>query len=245
MKMFLNYYRIILISFSICFFKTSILAEEVYKNLDELIAVVEDERSKYSFYVPEDFEGNIPWKIIRSVNSLNQVNLIRKFPRNESFAKECEYYKKWKKDMISCEKSIQIHSSFEIPSREKILISPYREIYLPSGTPSQIFIWVHSSNYNFKLKALISFKNREALEADFGNLDFYGWKRLQAKITFQKDTRLNYSKNENFSLHGLLIEPNFGAPKGSFQIYLDQIGILIIKPPEYPGSEIPDGWTRP
>lgn len=93
-----------------------------------------------------------------------------------------------------------------------------------------------------KLKAILSQRNTKDLAIDLGELNFHGWKRIEAKVSLiKKPDRLNLSKREEFSLAALVFESGLRMPK-DFVVHIDQISMVIEKYGEYSGSEIPDAW---
>ena len=206
--------------FSFLFFFVSLWAfdledQEKIKQIQEVI----EKGSRYELQAIELFDGDTPWGISRGTDL---------------------YYKS---DFTGKRQSMQIHSNIEIPGRDKWFLKPEFKKSLNAGSPVRVFFWVYSNNYDITLKVIFSQKKSQDIVVNFGTLKFNGWRRLDASITINKlPDRLNLSKLGQFELKGVLLESNSVQQKGSFYIFLDQMGVLIEKPEIYPGSEVPDGW---
>jgi hypothetical protein len=203
------------------------------------IEAVATRGSRYKLYPAELFDGEMPWKISRGSSFLDTTSFISKTPTTEAYKLESKlYYKEESKT-----KSMQVYSNIEIPGRDKFFIKPEVSRSLPAGTPSRIFFWVYSNNYAINLRVILSQKKSPDVIVDFGQLKFNGWRRLDAKVNIYKpQERLNLDRFSQFELKGILLESSSFQSKGSFYLFIDQMGILIEKPETYPGSEVPDGW---
>ena len=203
------------------------------------IEAVATRGSRYKLYPAELFDGVMPWKISRGSSFLDATSFISKTPTTGAYKLESKlYYKEESKT-----KSMQVYSNIEIPGRDKFFIKPEVSRSLPAGTPSRIFFWVYSNNYAINLRVILSQKKSPDVIVDFGQLKFNGWRRLDAKVNIYKpQERLNLDRFSQFELKGILLESSSFQSKGSFYLFIDQMGILIEKPETYPGSEVPDGW---
>ena len=228
--------------FSFLFFFVSLWAfdledQEKIKQIQEVI----EKGSRYELQAIELFDGDTPWGISRGTSFLESIRFTVKYPNTTPYKLESDLY--YKSDFTGKRQSMQIHSNIEIPGRDKWFLKPEFKKLLNAGSPVRVFFWVYSNNYDITLKVIFSQKKSQDIVVNFGTLKFNGWRRLDASITINKlPDRLNLSKLGQFELKGVLLESNSVQQKGSFYIFLDQMGVLIEKPEIYPGSEVPDGW---
>jgi hypothetical protein len=208
---------------------------ERIKSIHDVIS----QSDRYKLFAAELFDGEVPWRIVRGASFLDTTSFVSKTPSTDAYREDSKLYYK---DAVQT-KSMQIHSNIEIPGRDKFFVKPELVIPLPAGNPSRIFFWVYSNNYNINLKVILSQKKSADVIIDFGLLKFNGWRRMDAKVTVNKpQDRLNLAKIGKFELKGILLESSSFQSKGSFYLFIDQMGILMEKPETYPGSEVPDGW---
>ncbi len=195
---------------------------------------------RYEFFLIESFEDGHVWEVLKKHTYLSSLSLTKKIPFGNLFEIEKSLFESVETEFP---KSLQVHGHIEIPGRDKIIFANTEKKFFPHGRPVMLSIWVHSSNYPIHLKATLGQKNSKDLNIDFGELNFQGWKRLEAKVNFVREpNRLNYSKREEFNLKNLFLESLPNMPKNDFVVHLDNISVIIEKYKEYPGSEIPDGW---
>lgn len=230
--------RLIVFLFLLILFKINASDSDDLEKVKSIEAVV-NKGSRYKLYPAELFDGEMPWRIARGSSFLDTTSFISKTPTTEAYKLESKlYYKEESKT-----KSMQVYSNIEIPGRDKFFIKPEVSRSLPAGTPSRIFLWVYSNNYAINLKVILSQKKSPDVIIDFGQLKFNGWRRLDAKVNIYKpQERLNLDRFSQFEVKGILLESSSFQSKGSFYLFIDQMGILIEKPETYPGSEVPDGW---
>jgi len=236
----MNFYKLYI--FSYLFFFCSLWGfdledQEKIKQIQEVI----EKGSRYELQAIELFDGETPWGISRGTSFLESIRFTLKYPDIYTYKLESELY--YKSDFIGKRQSMQIHSSIEIPGRDKWFLKPEFKKSLNTGSPVRVFFWVYSNNYDISLKVIFSQTKSKDIVVNFGTLKFNGWRRLDARITIHKlPDKLNLSKLGQFELKGVLLESNSLQQKGNFYIFLDQMGVLIEKPETYPGSEVPDGW---
>ncbi len=222
------------------FISLALLASEIedlakIKSIQDVI----NPGDRYELFTAELFDGEMPWRIQSGSSFLDTTSFVSKSPNSEAFKLESKLYYSEDAKM----KSMQIHSNIEIPGRDKFFIKPEHAKPLPAGTPSRVFFWVYSNNYNINLKLVLSQRKSQDVTIDFGLLKFNGWRRMDAKINnYKPQERLNLTKIGKFELKGILLESSSFQSKGSFYLFIDQMGILMEKPETYPGSEVPDGW---
>ncbi len=222
-------------------FQNSIDSESEDMNRIKLIQDAVAKGDRYKIHPVELFDGEMPWRVVKGTSFLDKTSFVSKSPNTEEFALESKFYYPLKTPEKL--KSLQIYSNIEIPGRDKYFISPEIETDFPVGIPSRIFLWVYSNNYDMSLKVILSKKRAKDIIVDFGSLRFNGWRRLDAKVNLdRKMERLNLSKKSVYSIKGILVETSPSQSKGSFFLFIDQMGVLLETPELYPGSEVPDGW---
>ncbi|MBK8394534.1 MAG: hypothetical protein IPL26_04710 [Leptospiraceae bacterium] len=206
------------------------------KSLKEVV----EKGDRYLLHSVETFDGETPWAVYRSTSFLESTRFISKIPVSDAFQLESSLYYS---EENTKQKSLQIFSNIEIPGRDKIFVKPKFSKPIPAGTPVRAFFWVYSNNYDINLKLIFSQKKSQDISVNFGTLKFNGWRRMDEKITiYNPQDRLNLAKFSKFELKGILLESSASQTKGSFFIFVDQMGVLVEKSEIYPGSEIPDGW---
>lgn len=201
-----------------------------------------EKQKDYFVFSAESFDGRVPWENFRNAHDLNEVIFTDRSADSEGVHKlETDLISEVKKES---KKSLQIHTSLEIPDREKIFIRPKTKIFFPAGTPVHSFLWLHSDGYSGTAKILIEGPGKRNIQVNMGELDFSGWRRLEGKIPFRNENRLNTKQKKLFELKGILLEFKRKQPRGVFTLHFDRLYFLMQKTsPAYPGSEIEDGWT--
>lgn len=218
----------------------SILSESEDLTRIKLIQEAVTKGNRYKVYAVDLFDGDNPWKIVRGTSYLEETSFVTKSPNSEEYAIESKLYYPLKTPEKL--KSLQVHSNVEIPGRDKYQIQPEIQKAFPIGNPSRLFLWVYSNNYDINLKVILSKKRAKDIVIDFGLLKFNGWRRLDTKVGLLKEERLNLTNKSVYSVKGILLETSTLQSKGSFYLYIDQMGVLLETPNLYPGSEVPDGW---
>ncbi|HMY69069.1 MAG TPA: hypothetical protein PL163_20665 [Leptospiraceae bacterium] len=201
-----------------------------------------EKEKDYFVFSAESFDGHSPWENYRNDHDLNENIFTDKSADSEDAHKlETDLLPEIKKEF---RRSFQIHTSLVIPDREKIFIRPRTKIFFPAGTPVYSFLWMHSEGYTGTAKVLLEGPGRKNIQVNMGELNFSGWKRLEGRIPFMNEIRLNAKKKKLFELKGILMEFKRNQPKGVFTLQFDRLYFLMQKSsPTYPGSEIEDGWT--
>lgn len=188
----------------------------------------------------ESFEEGHVWEVLKKHTFLSSLSFTKKIPSGNLFDLEQTYFNQ---SNSSFPKSLQVHANIEIPGRDKIIFRNMEKKFFPQGRPVLVSVWVHSSNYPIHLKFTLEQKKAKDTILDFGELNFQGWKRLEAKVNLvKKPDKLNFSKTEEFCLKNIFLESKPNMTKTDFVVYLDSISTIIEKYQEYSGSEIPDGW---
>lgn len=230
--------KIFLGLFVLLVFPTLSNEKEDISRIQSLESVI-SQGERYKLFPIELFDGDSAWRISKGASFLDSTSFVSKSPSTEAFKQESRLYYKEESKV----KSIQVHSNIEIPGRDKYFLKPELPKPLPAGNPSRVFFWVYSNNYDINLKLIFSQKKSQDVVVDFGLLKFNGWRRMDGKVTsYKPQDRLNYSRGGRFELKGILLESSSRQEKGSFFLFIDQMGVLIEKPETYPGSEVPDGW---
>lgn len=195
----------------------------------------------HSLFYLENFNGEIPYSFKKSDSHLQDLIRTAKTPENEEYNQEKEELKNLLKEIS--EYSMEVHTYIEIPEREKIRIVPKMKKILPFGLPIRLFGWIYSENYLAKISIYLSHPTLGRKKIELGNLNFFGWKRLETQIPVWKVPRLNILRKERFELEEIVIEFSKKQPRTVVHLYLHQFLLLIEKPiPYYPGIELEDGW---
>jgi hypothetical protein len=195
--------------------------------------------SNFFLHKLDDFDGSIPWKFWRSTSYIQNLSFSPILPDSEAFSLETKSFPEtFSTTDIS---SLMIHTHLEIPEREKIILTPQVKIILPQGIPVRSFIWIKSFNYKCELLANFKYSSKE-WTIPLGNLDFVGWRRLEKPLRFfQEYPKLQTQKT--FELKSIQVHCGKSQPKGMITLYIDRLSALMENSsPNYPGSEIQDGW---
>lgn len=227
--------------FFFCFFFVNSLnfSQDVSKS-SSLIRFLENNQT-HTLHLLEKFDGETPYLLKKSDSYLQDLFRVSKIPSTEEFLQEREEFKKIFGDYEDF--SMEIHTYIEIPDREKIRIVPKVHKYLPYGIPTRLFLWVYSKNYLGKLSVNLSHPIYGKQKIELGDLGFFGWKKIEAKVPILKTPRLNILRKNLFELEEIIIEFSKKQPKAVVHLYLNHLLVLIEKPtPNYPGIEIEDGW---
>lgn len=199
--------------------------------------------NKTHFIYPIDlFDGRTPYRLKSSDSFLKELGYVEKEPENSEFLLETEGLGDVLKEKEKI--SLQVHSYLEIPEREKIRILPKEKKFLPYGIPVRFFLWVHSENYRGNIKAVLNHPRYGRKTILLGELNFYGWKRLEALIPITgKPMRLQIRRKELYELEEIYLDFQKGQRKGTVSVYLDRFLVLMEKSElPYPGFEMEDGW---
>ncbi len=207
---------------------------------DNFIRFLENNHTQ-SLHLLEKFDGETPYFFKKSDSHLQDLIKVSKIPSTEEFQKEREEFKKLFGNYEDF--SMEIHTYIEIPDREKIRIIPKIKKYLPYGIPTHLFLWVYSENYSGKLSIIFFHPTFGRKKIELGELEFFGWKKMEAKVPVFHVPRLNILRKNLFELEEITIEFSKKQPKKVVHLYLNHLLVLIEKPtPIYPGIEIEDGW---
>lgn len=218
------------------------LDEKELKNTNQLFQVLKESKS-YRLFLLDDFEQHKIWHTCKSSSYINSLKFIHKIPNKPSFqieTKEMPVY-----FSIDKEFSLQIHSSFDLPGRDSIMLCPNSPIELLGvGLPVKIFLWVYSQNYHIQLNLVLS--NGLKDEIFFvSDLRFHGWRRLEVSLGLNEQHRnaVLKRKHRGLLLKGIVLKSMQAQKKGEFTLYLDRMYYLMDQgKAQYSGSEIIDLW---
>ncbi len=229
-------------SLSILFFVIFFLISSLFSNeVQTLIDFLKNNKTHF-LVLFEPFDGKTPYGLKSSDSFLRDLQFVEKSPEEPSFELERDSLREifLQKENLS----LQVYSYLEIPEREKIRIVPKQKKFFPFGLPVRIFIWVYSQNYKGNLKLILNHPRHGRKIVMIGELNFYGWKRLEAKIPiFGTVSRLNLTRKEFFELEEIFLDFQKSQKSGTILVYLDRLLVLMEnKELPYPGIEIEDGW---
>lgn len=233
------------VGLSIFFFSFFCLGLEIFskdlsKKQTDLFEFLRN-NSTHFLYPLESFNGETPYILTKSDSYLQDLYRIQKTPENEEYQDEKEKLKNFFKELP--EFSMEIYSHIEIPEREKIRIIPKVPKKLPFGIPVRLFLWVYSENYLGKISLVLNHPTLGRKKLELGDLNFFGWSRLEREIPIGKVPRLNILRKDFFELEEIVLEFSKKQKKGAVHLFLHSLSVLMEKPsPSYPGIEIEDGW---
>ncbi|RME88000.1 MAG: hypothetical protein D6767_10930 [Candidatus Hydrogenedentota bacterium] len=214
------------------------------------------------FFIPSSFEYT-QWEIISKGAVRSYIKTIQKnpeFPRSDQNKKQMflkqaymldkQYIQKsallFSREKMNFSKSLEARLFFFRPGQEKAILRP-REgrygIYL-QGRPLAIALWINSSRCKHSLVAIFQDSYGRMGELSLGNLDFYGWNRIEVPIP----PRFQKRDPKNKKLYGIYFKEFqiISSPKaepGLCRLTLWGTMFLLDKTQmSYSGSEIPDNW---
>jgi hypothetical protein len=231
--------------FYLLFILVSLYANEISETEKtdsiEILRELKKNPKNYQLHIIENFSEDTIWEIIGKHTYLSSISLVPKQPESILFLEEVKLFNSENEK----NRSLQIHANIEIPSRDKIRVKPSIKKFFPIGIPRKLSLWVYSKNLELELKLVLSQNRGKDIEVSFGKLNFHGWKKLEANVILLKDKeRLQFTKREEYSLKEIQLLSTSKSVRSDFAIYLDQISVILENYPEYPGSEIPDGWWK-
>jgi len=199
---------------------------------------------RFRLFLAEDFEGKRPWVVGRSDSFLNQLELTAKTPGGEAFQKELALGPEFLQREAQGLTSLMFHTFSENPKLEHWKLSPKEPIVFPLGLPVAASLWVHSEGHHLRLKLILGQKKSQDLYWDMGELNFFGWRRIDLPIMLsQNNARLIQSFSLPIFFRSLRIDALPQQKKGAFVLYFDQLSFLIDRSTfHYSGSEIQDTW---
>lgn len=223
------------------FFLISLIFSQDTSRHSDLLRFLENNQT-HRLYLLEKFDGETPYLLKKSDSHLQELIRIPKIPSADEFLEEREEFKKIFGDYENF--SMEVHTYIEIPDKEKIRIVPKVQKYLPYGIPVRLFLWVYSENYLGKISVNLSHPIYGKRKIELGELGFFGWKKMEARVPIFKAPRLNVLRKHFFELEEIVIEFSKKQPKTVVHLYLNHLLVLLEKPtPVYPGVEIEDGWN--
>lgn len=219
---------------------------------------------KLDMMVLDDFEERVRWKPGNSLSIPSLLRYVYNSPLERSLSnygnEKTEKLYQQELDILDRSAKIQgrtfhksqnisqeIFMNFSNPGVDyQVIEPPPHERYFIKGRPIAFSIWVFGKGKKHTLYALFSNRVREKIPLKIGNLQFYGWKRLEVTIPVYVPhrNRLNHNVYE-FRFDGLKIMSNPNEQPGNFSFLCDLISVMIERTPvDYPGSQIDDHWTR-
>ncbi|MCB1142186.1 MAG: hypothetical protein H7A24_08745 [Leptospiraceae bacterium] len=240
-----SYYRLIFFFpiIFLSFFLQSLSADE-----DETIRSIQKlsdfskQGDRFSVIEIESFDGSRSWEFHKSTSYLQNHSFSENLPDSNPFQKETEVFK----EVLSKEnpRSLFIQTYLEIPDREKIWIRPTEPIVLGRGIPVRASVWLRSESYRGNIFLVWKSSDGKLVRVNGGDLNFWGWKRLDISLPFREKSGLNTYRKKRYEFLGIQMQFSKLQKKSTFLFYLDRILVLLDKKPrDYPGVEIDDGWT--
>jgi hypothetical protein len=220
------------------FFSLRLASQETTPEVQKFI-LAGKEPAKFQIELLESFMET-PYRYQRSISHLQDLKYTGFLPKSPDF----EYEEKSLPGLLKVEdqKSLQIQTTLEIPSREKLFLEPTEPKRITSGYPFRISLWVHSNFYKGRLYVRFNSKEYGNLKIELGDLDFSGWKRLEASFPLLRKQRDRDPQKMSFHFQGIGADFSKAQPPTPFLIHLDRMMVLVEKYEVYPGSEIEDGW---
>lgn len=215
-------------------------ADGQVKFLDQLLA----EFSGRIRLLPVDlFEGEIQYRPRAASTDLCDIRSLELGPQSEASVAEGAVIAKYAKADASFERSLFIHTSFNIPG-QTLRIMPHNRIQL-RGQLLRVSLWIHSKSYRHSLSLMFVNTDGREVEVPVGQLTWEGWRRIDLRLPrslYQRGKRLEMRYLRHFD--GFLIRSAQPEEPGNLAIMIDNLLVLSdFGELNYPGIEILDEWN--
>ena len=197
---------------------------------------------RYALLLTDGFEKEFLYYPRNNSTDLADIRYIFRTPENKAFENEKSIVLKYAETNATFERSLFIHTSFNIPGQNFHII-PHKPIAL-KGQLYRASIWIHSNNSNNSFSLLFKNASGKDVEVNLGRLNWNGWKRLDKELPKSLYRRgKNFATRYRHTFTGFLIRSPTGRDTENASLMIDNFLIVSdIKEISYPGSEILDNW---
>ena len=214
------------------------------------------------FFVLDDFEERIKWNLGNSLGIQSTLRFVDNSPvdKNLQNYENPDLEKTFRYETGVLEDSAKIHGRkfsktqrsaqeltvfFSNPGYDyQVIETPAKDKHFISGRPVAISVWVYGKNKKHIVYALFSNQIHEKIPVRIGDLNFKGWKRLEASIPASVSHRNRLNRNvREFRFDGFKITSHPHENTGSFSFLHDLVCVMVdIRGDEYSGSKMKDNW---
>ena len=197
---------------------------------------------RYSLQLADGFERDILYSPRANSTDLSDIRFLFKTPDKKAFENEKLLILEYAAKDASFERSLFIHTSFNIPGQNFHLI-PHKALIL-KGQLIRASVWIHSNNTMNSLSLLFNNASGKDVEVNLGRLNWNGWKRIDVQLPASLYRRgKNYATRYRHSFTGFLIRSPTGRDTQNATLMIDNLLVMSdIKELSYPGNEILDDW---
>lgn len=210
------------------------------KRWDGLLAL---KPTNYDLAVVDMFEGAIPYQSRAATAALEDVRFLYRKPDDKAYRQEMDMVSGWASGEVGFEKSLFLHTSFQLPGRQHYHLRPERPVRI-DGQLIRASIWIHSSASRHAFSLVFKSVRGREVRVPVTYLNYHGWKRHDVALPVELYHRSQRADNRYAHYFtGFLIESHPLADSGDFAIMLDNFLVLSdIKEFAYPGYEQADVW---
>jgi hypothetical protein len=197
---------------------------------------------RYSLQLVDGFEKEFLYSPGANSSDLSDIRFLYLVPKNQAYENEKSIILKYAAQNVSFDRSLFIHTSFNIPGQNFHFI-PHKQIEL-KGQLYSASIWINSNNTQNSLSLLFKNASEKNVEVNIGKLNWNGWKRLEIQLPQSLQRRgKNFATRYKHSFTGFLLRSPTGKETSTVSLMIDNFLIISdTKEISYPGSEILDNW---
>ena len=206
-------------------------------------ALLDRFKKQYQLMDLESFEDKKPWQAYANSTMLSRIQFVRKFPTDPAYDLEKKMIHDHIHSAYSFDKSLSIHTSFDIPGEQNFKLSTAE----PKGfycVPRHVSLWVRSNDYKHTLYLEFINLHHKTYQQKVSQLDFNGWQRFKLNLP-QSIFRLPKitDSHQKHKFRGFVIKSHPKESAGALNILIDNLLLFCHKQVlEYPGSQIKDKW---
>lgn len=157
-----------------------------------------------------------------------------------------ESSERWKREAPPPQEMVmEARLYFHRPGKDFVVLElPESRRVTREGRPLAVSAWVYGYGKKHALYVLISNSKHGAVPVRMGNLDYYGWRRLEAAIPHALQVKNQERMQEfDFKVEGLKVVSHVREERGLYLLVVDLFTVLIDHETlDYPGSQIKDEW---
>lgn len=207
-----------------------------------LRAILKEQSPRYRLLPVDLFESKQSYKTRANSSMLDDRRYVFKKPEHSAFQLEMRLIRRYQ-PAAGAERSLFIHTAFEIPGRQAYQLLLTKSVILP-GQLTRASIWVYSNHYAHRLDFLFQNANGARIRVHGPTLSWYGWRRLELDLPaslYHRGHRIDHRYKHSFL--GFVIQSSSRARAGAINIGLDNFLIMSdFQELNYPGTEFDDIW---
>lgn len=196
---------------------------------------------RYSLTVIDAFEQKTLYFARGNSADHSDVRFLFRKPDRPGYSEEAEMIQNFSRSGFSDERSLFIHTSFNIPGQHFNL---YADRPIPvTGRPVRVSLWVHSNLTKNSLSLLFTDSHGKLKEVPVRTLYWKGWKRLDVALPRELYDPKLHAQKSRLSFRGFIVRSPSGSEAKSVSLMIDNLLVLTdIRGIQYPGGEFLDEW---